>query len=284
VAAADDCEEPLMAWIQSHQELRAHPKTLKLARLLDVSPAAAIGHLHCLWWWCLDYAQDGDLSKFDHLDIAIAADWNEQPIPFVAAMQTAGFLDIDEDEGTIIVHDWPEYGGRLIERREKNAERMREVRANPVQRTCNAQDNTLHARARLDKSRVEKSKSREEDIHTARSAPVRVSYPDDFEQFWRAYPNGNGSKKSAYEQWRKLNPDEAMRTDIMHGLALWNASDRWERGYVKDSARWLRDQLWTNPPTDQPRASPKPIPNGRPVEPKIAPKAAYQLLHEGERN
>ena len=52
-----------MAWIESHQELRHHYKTKRLARELKVTVAAAIGHLHCLWWWAIDFAPDGDLSK-----------------------------------------------------------------------------------------------------------------------------------------------------------------------------------------------------------------------------
>ena len=51
-----------MAWIKSQQVLREHPKLKRLARRLEVSVPAALGHLHMLWWWALDYAQDGDLT------------------------------------------------------------------------------------------------------------------------------------------------------------------------------------------------------------------------------
>ena len=54
-----------MAWIESHQELWRHPKTKKLARLLAVSVPTAIGHLHGIWYWALDFAQDGDLRRYD---------------------------------------------------------------------------------------------------------------------------------------------------------------------------------------------------------------------------
>lgn len=172
-----------MAWIQSHQELRTHPKTLRLARLLSVSPITAIGHLHCLWWWCLDYAQHGDLSTFDHLDIAIAAGWDGDADTFIAAMESAGFLDVDAF--TISVHDWPEYGGRLIERREKNAECMRAARSDAVQDTCNARAEHVNARARLEKSKRREEKSREEDIKTvsalSREKKRTTAFPEHFD-------------------------------------------------------------------------------------------------------
>lgn len=49
-----------MAWIESHQEIWRHPKTKKLARLLGVSVPTAVGHLHGIWYWALDFAQDAD--------------------------------------------------------------------------------------------------------------------------------------------------------------------------------------------------------------------------------
>jgi len=54
-----------MAWIESNQEVGRHPKTKKLARLLDISVVTAVGHLHYLWWWALDFAQEGVLTKFE---------------------------------------------------------------------------------------------------------------------------------------------------------------------------------------------------------------------------
>jgi hypothetical protein len=116
-----------MAWIESHQELRDNPKTRKLARALNISIPTAIGHLQCLWWWALDYAQDGDLSKYDDYDIADAMMWEGDP-PVLAEAMVAARL-IEEDVGGRRIHDWREYAGRLIERREKDRERKRNAAA-----------------------------------------------------------------------------------------------------------------------------------------------------------
>lgn len=131
----------MSAWIESHQTLRSHPKTRRLARRCG-GIAKAVGHLHCLWWWCLDYAQDGDLTDFDAEDIAIAAEWDGEPAEFVTMLTDCGF--IDNSKG-MHVHDWYDYAGKLIDRRERNAERMRQARADSVQRTCGAREHTCSA-------------------------------------------------------------------------------------------------------------------------------------------
>ena len=94
---------------------------------------------------------------------------------------------------------------------------------------------------------------------------VRAEYPADFEAFWREYPTGHGSKKKTFAEWRRLKPDDALRDDIMAGLAAWQASDRWQRGFVKLAELWLRDQLWPNPP---PEVAPVPNSNGSHAPPK----------------
>lgn len=132
-----------MAWIESHQSVREHPKTRKAARILGVRPVHLLGHLHALWHWALDMAEDGDLSKFDAEDLAIAADWDGDPDEFVEALVTcgpggsAGFLERDgacgnpEDDtrGDLVLHDWWEYAGKLIERRRRDRQRKADARA-----------------------------------------------------------------------------------------------------------------------------------------------------------
>lgn len=121
-----------MAWIKSQQALRDHPKLKKLARSLEVSIPTALGHLHMLWWWAMDYAQDGDLTPFDALDIADAAGWEGDPERFVDAMvncgfRGSGFLERTEDS-ELLIHDWDEHCGDEFERRAKEAERLRVYR------------------------------------------------------------------------------------------------------------------------------------------------------------
>jgi polyhydroxyalkanoate synthesis regulator phasin len=112
-----------MAWIESHQELGRHPKTKRLARELKISLPTAVGHLFYLWWWVLDYAADGSLEKYSDEDIADAAEWTGDAKELVQALIKSGF--IDEEDGRKSVHDFHDYAGKLVERREKDRERKR---------------------------------------------------------------------------------------------------------------------------------------------------------------
>lgn len=112
-----------MAWIESHQEVGRHPKTKKFARLLGVSLPAAVGHLHLLWWWALDFAQDGDLSKYDGGDIADAMLWDGDDQDLMNALIDAGYIDAT-DNGPVL-HDWEEYAGKLLDRRAKDRARKK---------------------------------------------------------------------------------------------------------------------------------------------------------------
>ena len=176
-----------MAWIQSHQELRQHPKVRKAAKMLGISAPALIGHLHCLWWWALDYADDGDLSKYDALDIAHAAIWENDPESFIDALKTCGMKDgpgfLENVDGRLVIHDWWEYTGKLVERRNANRKRMVRTRAAHVQDTCaDVQDTCANVQrtfancAEPEKSREEKRRV-EKSIKTSPKAPSTSSKP-----------------------------------------------------------------------------------------------------------
>ncbi len=119
-----------MTWIESHQTLGDHPKKDRLAEALfddgiplDVADLAAIGVLHRLWWWSIEYAADGDLSRFTDRQVAKGCRWNGDPKRLTAALRDAGFVD---DDGRI--HDWDDYAGKLLDSRRQAAERRAKSR------------------------------------------------------------------------------------------------------------------------------------------------------------
>jgi DnaD/phage-associated family protein len=124
-----------MAWIESHQDLPKHWKTKRLMRILNISGPLAVGHLHFLWYWAVDYAQDGEITQYTPYDIADASGWEGDAEAFFNALIEAGFIDVIDDR--YFLHDWYDYAGKLIEYRKKDAERKRKSRGNPkdVQRT-----------------------------------------------------------------------------------------------------------------------------------------------------
>ncbi|MBW7453864.1 hypothetical protein ACFOLF_12365 [Paenibacillus sepulcri] len=140
-----------MAWIELHQSLWTHRKTVILSAYLDINETYAAAHLARFWTWALDNAQDGDLTGLPDKVIAFGAGWLGDANVFVTSLIDSGWLD-DSGDG-LIIHDWDDYAGRLIEKRVANKERMRNARANkstraaPVQRTNETRDETDVARA-----------------------------------------------------------------------------------------------------------------------------------------
>lgn len=148
-----------MAYIETHQSLLTHRKTLRLSRLLGIDRWATAGRLMALWSWALDNAQEGIIQKADSDILADIMGWPVQwtssghpndiqnsdayvsrdvTQQLVEALVSAGFLD--EFETHYAIHDWWDYAGKLIEKRKADAERKRRERANsgqasPVQRT-----------------------------------------------------------------------------------------------------------------------------------------------------
>lgn len=107
-----------MAWIESHQELAEHPKLFHLASLTGLSMDACIGRLHRLWWWCLKFAEDGDLSRYQSVQIPpIETD------EFREHLRTSKWLDGD------LIHDWIEYAGVYLTKKYNtgNVPRLKQI-------------------------------------------------------------------------------------------------------------------------------------------------------------
>lgn len=121
-----------MAWIELHQTVWTHRKTLLLGHALDLPPAYAAAHMLQLWCWALDNAPDGDLSGLPPAVIAAGAGWTGDPGQFVDAAVDAGFLDREDD--CLLIHDWYDYAGKLIEKRQQDAERKRRARTTAKRR------------------------------------------------------------------------------------------------------------------------------------------------------
>lgn len=113
-------------WIESHADLRNHPKLKSTADELGISTAQLCGHLHFLWHWCIDYQEDGDVTRYSPEIIASAAGWSGDGNQFVTALTNGYWLDSGPKR---TIHNWDEYAGRLLKRRadiRANVARFRE--------------------------------------------------------------------------------------------------------------------------------------------------------------
>ncbi|WP_052476145.1 conserved phage C-terminal domain-containing protein [Cohnella kolymensis] len=126
-----------MAWIELHQSLWTHKKTILLSAILDIDELYAGAHMSKLWTWALDNAPDGDISGLPPKVIAYGAGWKGDAVQFVDAAISCGWIDREGD--LMHLHDWYDYAGRLLEKKNANKERMRSKRALHVQRTNETQ-------------------------------------------------------------------------------------------------------------------------------------------------
>jgi len=85
----------------------------------------------------------------------------------------------------------------------------------------------------------EKEKEKEKENKTALS---------EFEIFWKAYPKKTGSKKAAFDNWKKLNGDKPNIETILTAIKtqrLWRENAAGEfRPEWKDPERWIKGRMW----------------------------------------
>lgn len=141
-----------MAWIESHQSLGNHKKLFALCEALKIERPQAVGHLHLLWWWALDNAPDGDLSGVSDRVLAEVSGFldgrshtfgkrfDSVCSSFASALRSTGWIDEDNK-----LHDWDDYAGKLLSRRERNKDQMRKTREQHVLNTKATRDDTCKA-------------------------------------------------------------------------------------------------------------------------------------------
>ena len=240
-----------MAWIEVHQGLREHRKTYACAEMLKINCVVMVGTLVSLWLWALDNAQDGSLDGISNRTIARVCDWPEKKASdLISALVECGWLDKD---GEILrIHDWTDYAGRLMERREKDKVRKKKTR-----------------------EKQWKSVGSPQEVHGKSSATVPIPYPTvpnpiingsntgdicdpaagqapaikdgrSFTLFWDDYPN-KADREDAWEAWKTLNPDSETVWQIKACWAAWKLSGQWldDGGrYIPSAAKWLSKRRW----------------------------------------
>lgn len=258
-----------MAWLRMDSELLGHPKLLKFARGLGIPEAAAAGHLFALWSWAMTYAQDGNLSGFEPDDIAGAAGWRGDAQKFFSeamrcGIRGPGFLE-ENESGEIVLHRWEDHMGGHLEKRKKEAARLREYRQRhagvhstydvrtqyvPSTYDVTGQDKTREdtppypppggggVGAGVESPRTEtppKAEQQEPSLPAEMaqgSAGARpntdgkeADTPAAFAAFWATYPR-KVQKQTALKAWRTLVKQGASDADILNAAAAYRSATR----------------------------------------------------------
>lgn len=269
-----------MAWIEVHQTLREHKKLLSCADQLRIEPVKLMGMLVSLWLWSLDNAPDGRLSGISEKMLARVMCWPEKKASvLVKALTEANWLE--EQNGTLRIHDWHEYAGRLMERREKDrarkkkenspkkqeasgnsagipAEFQRQSPENPALPYLTVPNHTVPNPTLPNHSILPGQNTSPVPAAPPPEAPSSVSQKS-FLSFWEAYPVQIG-QAAAWEAWCMLHPTQEQIRAILAALDTWKASSRWkEQGgrYIPRASKWLAECHWKNPPSPEQDPIPK---------------------------
>ena len=286
-----------MAWIQVHQTLKDHRKVYAAADALDIEPAHALGLIVSFWLWALDNAPSGSLDGISNRMIARAAQWNGNADEFVEALKSAELLD-ETPDGELELHDWQEYAGNLIEKREAEKQRSRKRRAaakeqpadtivlpNSWQQTTTGQttdkpqSDHQKTAGRVEKSRVEKSR-----VEIGCKPPISPdAVSERFTLFWKAYPKKVG-KGAAEKTWKKIKPTAELFNTIMAAIDAAKASEQWQREngrYIPNPTTWLNQRRWED---ELPAAAPlysQPQTSGNGGKPNTMDVLAAIIAEEG---
>ncbi len=174
-----------MPWIEFHQALERHPKTRALADKMGWSIDETIGKLARFWWWCLDYAWDGDLRKFRGQIGTLLGLVGEAAQKFEKAMVKVGFIDA---RPIFRIHDWWDHAGYYLGAKYKQKpDKWQKVRAR-------------YSKEKRNRSKGDSNNSSENAIPSDRPTD-RQTYPgeDGFQQKGRPDPEGQEIGELAME-------------------------------------------------------------------------------------
>ncbi len=95
----------------------SHPKFRRLMIQLKLKQYEAAGVLELLWSMAAQFTDDGNLSRFDAVDIAANLDWHSDPETLLKTLVDCRWLD--SMDGQFIVHDWEDHMPHFITERIK---------------------------------------------------------------------------------------------------------------------------------------------------------------------
>jgi hypothetical protein len=208
-----------MAWIEYHEQLRDHWKVQRLADIMGVEYTTALGCISCLWCWCVAYAKDGDVSKFNDAELQHAARTSNQMFTIDALHR----CELMSDDGQL--HDWHKHGLKFLVsavlRTKKYRKRLRnrDVTVTPTLPNLTQPNLTI---------------------------PKKTEGVADFMVFWNRYPKHIG-KSTALKSWQKLNPDKPLLDQILNAIDLQKKTEGWlkEGGqFIPHPTTWLNQRRW----------------------------------------
>lgn len=113
-----------LPWFRVDVDFVDHPKVMHLESILGPN---AGWYLVRLWAWTARYASRGCLTTVARQSLERSAGWTGKPGELIAALLETGLVD-ETTSGNLEVHDWWEKQRAIVEKAEKDRERLRASR------------------------------------------------------------------------------------------------------------------------------------------------------------
>lgn len=221
-----------MAWITVDQKLIGG-KLRDFAKRSGISQNEAIGILIRLWLWGIDNAEeDGRIIAAEHEDI------EETIRPGFLETDRSTISDIvdnliacgwiDQEDGSLYLHDWVDwrsYYTSYEQKKEKNAERMRNYRAGKKKET--------DPDSEPEKKPAESEKKKRNDYGVA------------FEEFWKVYPR-KVDKGNAYKKYQARLNDGYSDAELLAAATNYANQcqrEKTEAKFIKHPKTFLSDTM-----------------------------------------
>lgn len=271
-----------MAWLELHQTMPRHRKTLALAGILKISRREAVGLMCDLWTWAVDNAdRDGVLSGLDAFAIASALDFpKSKSKALLSALVQCGYV---EEYGVLYrIHDWYSYCGKLNDRRAADRKRKSESAKIQLEVPCNSVGIPMEitrssvCNSTLPYPTVSKHEEKDviaqtpgcftsgesEQLAFEEDLPARTNHVENggesfispspnrreemFNAFWAAYPRKK-AKGAAIKAWGKLKVDERLLAQMVKKIEEQKGCRQWAKDdgeFIPYPATWLNSMQW----------------------------------------
>lgn len=270
-----------MSDIRIDLDFDTHPKIIKLKRRTGDTGLLCLIRL---WCYAAKHRSNGVLTDMDAEDVAIACCWSGNEQDFVDTLKQLRLLDQTE-EGTYALHNWEQrnpWAANSEERSElaRKAVNARWNKRNDTERIrsvydANAESNTPSPSPspiptpspKEEKSGKSKDSAQAPDTQTAppsaptaepattataTAPPPTASIPDEFEAFWREYPQraGGNPKNQALKSWNARIKEGHSADELLAGTrryaAFCAATGKVGGEYVKQARTFLgQDKFFT---------------------------------------
>jgi hypothetical protein len=237
-----------MSWLRWWDGTCSDPKW----RVVAARSKQPVGNVVAVWAWLLEKARanDGELGDVDAEEIAITFGYDIDGVNAVLAAMTDKVLI---ENGAI--RNWRK---RQPKREDDSRERVTEWRKKKAEER-NApvrHGNAPEAEAEADTEKKEGNCPKP----AKKRVRANVKYDDDFERFWKAYPNDGMPKGPAYAQWNKLSEAERKRAIAsVPGFLAYCSKNDWYRPVWAE--RYLKNGYFdTHAPADATEDGTMPVP------------------------